>query len=340
MPRRPTIYDVAERAGVSKSLVSLVLRDSPKVSPARRAAVERAIAELGYRPSRLAASLAARRSRSIGVIIDDFENPWFVDLLAGMRRALADHGYHVSVADAALNAHLGLSALEGFVSLDVDGVVIASEQSLDGAIRVPHVVAGNRTDPPAAADIVADDDTLGAAMAVEHLAGLGHRTIGHLAADSGPGALRREAFLDACRARGLQGVLTAQAHPTSERAGRTAADQLLDHRPELTAVFAANDVMALGALSAARERGLRVPQDLSVIGYDDVPLAGSAYIDLSTVDNMSAEVGEAAAAALLDRIDGAGPSEPVRRLIPPRLVARGTTGPAPGSRPGNRSPDS
>ena len=130
---RPTIYDVAQRAGVSKSLVSLVLRDAPHVSAKRRQAVLTAISDLGYRPSSAASSLAGHRTRSIGVAIDDFENLWFVDLLRGMRRVLDESGHNVSVADRHLNAHLERDPVDAFLSMQVEGIVLAMESGGPGS---------------------------------------------------------------------------------------------------------------------------------------------------------------------------------------------------------------
>src|SRR5919112_2322675 len=164
---RPTIYDVAQRAGVSKSLVSLVLRNAPQVSERRRTAVLDAIAELGYRPSSAASSLAANRTRSIGVAIDDFENLWFVDLLRGMRSVLDESGLNVSVADRHLNAHLERDPVDAFLSMQVEGIVLAMETRGEVADlgRVPVVVAGARDVVPPGADLVANDDSAGARLA-------------------------------------------------------------------------------------------------------------------------------------------------------------------------------
>ena len=160
---RPTIYDVAQRAGVSKSLVSLVLRDAPHVSAKRRQAVLAAISDLGYRPSSAASSLAGNRTRSIGVAIDDFENLWFVDLLRGMRRVLDESGHNVSVADRHLNAHLERDPVDAFLSMQVEGIVLAMETG--GPVpdfgSVPVVVAGARDVVPPGADFVANDDAEG-----------------------------------------------------------------------------------------------------------------------------------------------------------------------------------
>ncbi len=173
--QRPTIYDVAERAGVSKSLVSLVLQGSPGVSPARRAAVLAAITELGYRPNRAATELASHRTKSVEVVIDDYRNLSFVGLLAGIRSELAGHGYHLAVTDTQLNAHLTRERQASILSTNLDGLIIAGEPD-DALLEVwtgPTVVAGWRTTIPAGADLVANDDEIGGRIAADHLMRLG-----------------------------------------------------------------------------------------------------------------------------------------------------------------------
>ncbi|WP_077490739.1 LacI family DNA-binding transcriptional regulator [Sinomonas mesophila] len=327
---RPTIYDVAQRAGVSKSLVSLVLRGSDHVSPARREAVEAAIEELGYRPSRAAAALASQRTRTVGVLIDDFHNPWFVELLAGLRSVLDPARYTASVADLQLEAATGSNPVEGFLAQHVDALVVAAEPApgtLDG-VDVPMVVAGMRELglPDDGADVVAGDDELGARLATKHLLGLGHRRIGHLTGRSGPGAHRRRGYEAAMRDAGLEPAVTGEAGGTSEADGYAAACALLDARPETTAIVAGNDVMAVGALAALRERGLAAPADVSVVGHDDSPLAAYRFLGLTSVDGHSREVGAAAARALLARLDHPD-APPHRELLEPSLVVRHSTGP-------------
>jgi DNA-binding LacI/PurR family transcriptional regulator len=333
--QRPTIYDVAQRAGVSKSLVSLVLRGAPHVSDARREAVEAAIDELGYRPSRAASALASQRTLTVGVLIDDFHNPWFVELLAGLRSVLDPAGYTASAADLQLDA-AERNPVEGFLAQHVDALVIAADPPagmLDG-VEVPIVVAGTRElgalglEP--ALDVVAGDDELGARLATEHLLGLGHRRVAHLAGRGGPGEARRRGYEAAMRAAGLEPT-AAGGGATSEAAGYAAACALLDARPEVTGIVAANDVMAVGALAALRERGLSVPDDVSVVGHDDSPLAAYRYLALTSVDGHSREVGAAAARALLARLaDRAAP--PHRELLAPDLVVRGSTARPPTTR--------
>ncbi|WP_254789380.1 LacI family DNA-binding transcriptional regulator [Curtobacterium sp. YR515] len=319
-----TIYDVAARAGVSKSLVSLVLQRSPRVSQQRRDAVLKAIQELDYRPSTAAVSLAGTRSRTIGVVLDDFRNQWFVDLLTGLREALQDQGHRLVVADRFLNTGLDASPVEGFLSMRVEGIVIAGEPDTDLAIpaSTPLVIAGGRVAIPRA-DTVANDDRAGGAMAAEHLLALGHTRLGFVGASSAASDERRTGFSAGVDGRAEVTTVVLPGEPTEE-AGSRALAQLLDAHPEVTAVFAANDVMALGALSELAERGLRVPEDVSVMGYDDTPLAATRYVGLTSIDDRSVEIGRGAGERLLARI--ADPTSAATEvLVEPRLVARRTT---------------
>ncbi|GAB4100679.1 LacI family DNA-binding transcriptional regulator [Sinomonas halotolerans] len=325
---RPTIYDVAQRAGVSKSLVSLVLRDAPHVSEARRRAVHEAIEELGYRPSRAASALASQRTRSVGVLIDDFRNPWFVELLAGLRSVLDPAGYTSSVADLTLEAVSGRNPVDGFLAMHVDGLVVAGEPQpgLLRGLAVPTVVAGVRdVGPGLAADVVAGDDERGGELATRHLLDLGHARIAHLTGSGGPAARRRRGYERTMRAAGLEPLVTG-AGGTAEDDGYAAALAALDAAPGLTAFVAGNDVMAVGALAALREHGLSVPHDVSVVGYDDSPLAAYRYLALTSVAGHSHEVGAESATTLLARLGD--PEAPRRRqLLEPSLVVRGSTAP-------------
>lgn len=324
--RRPNIYDVASEAGVSKSLVSLVLRGAQGVSPARRAAVEEAIERLNYRPNRAAATLAGNTSRTIGVVLDDYRNLWFVGLLAGLHQQLAPLGFRVAVADPLFNAHLDRTPVDGLMSLRVDGIVIATEPSdeMSAALDVPAVVAGNRDVRVPGADIVTNDDMVGGLLATEHLIGMGHRDIGHVTGGGGAARLRAEAYEASMLENGLRPHITRGQGFTMESDGYQAALRLLDQNPSITAIFAANDTMALGAAGAARDRGLRIPEDLSLIGYDNSPLASANLLRLTTIDGRNGEVGAKAAQALLGRMKD--PDVPVRTmLVEPELVIRAST---------------
>ena len=336
--RPPTIRTVAARAKVSKSLVSLVLRGSPHVSPAKREAVETAIAELGFRPNAIARTLTERRTRLVGVLLNDLRNPWFVDCLQSITAVLHDHGLRTLFTDGRLDRAVEDAALQGLLELRVDGLVllgttVTTPVIADAASRVPTVVAASRDVELPAVDVVANDDAVGAGLAVEHLVGLGHRRIAHLAGTTGAYArLRGSAYVDAMRAAGLAESIRVEPSDATEEGGYRAAVRLLggggDDGDRPTAIFAVNDIAAVGAMSAALELGVRVPQDVSLVGYDDTFLAQIRHLWLTTVDNAVPEVGRLAAGELLRRIDD--PTAPgTVRLLTPTLRVRGSTAPPP-----------
>lgn len=326
---RPTIYDVARHAGVSKSLVSLVLRGEPHVSEPRRRAVQDAIDALGYRPSRAASALASQRTRSVGVLIDDFHNPWFVELLAGLRSVLDPAGYTVTVADLQLEAASGRNPVDGFLAQHADALVLAAEPApeLVRDIPIPVVVAGVRELGPSAlprADVVAGDDEHGGELATRHLLDLGHHAIAHISGRSGPATHRRRGYERVMRESGLEAIVVGSTLETTEAEGYGAAQELLASAPSVTAIVASNDLMAVGAFAALRERGLSAPADVAVVGYDNSPLAGYRYLGLTSVDPHSREIGAEAARTLLARLEN--PEAPPRRaLIDPTLVVRAST---------------
>lgn len=333
--RRPTIRTVAERAGVSKSLVSLVLRDSPKVSPVKREAVLRAVAELGYRTNAVARSLAERRTRTIGVLLNDLRQPWFTEMLDGLTPVLHAHGLHILLGDGQLNRLTDESLIRTFRELGVDGLVLAGTMPLSAAIEeiageVPTVAVGSRDLAVQRADMVANDDRVGGRLATRHLVELGHRRIAHIASPAGvvPN-LRREAYESEMCAHGLGEHIAIEYSDLTEDGGYQAAVRLLDRTDPPTAIFAVNDLTCLGALSAAGDRGIDVPARLSLVGYDNTHLAKLRCVRLSSVDGAGYEVGRQAANLLLARIEN--PRRPAElRLIPPTLAARGTSAP-----PGN-----
>jgi len=320
---RPTIYDVARAAGVSKSLVSLVLNESELVSPQRREAVLAAIARLDYRPSHAAATLAAARSRTIGVVIDDYRNPWFVDLLEGMRAEVTVKGYRLAVAEQ--RSATTDEALEGFLGGRADAIVVAGELIADQPdLGVPCVVIGVRERNVAGADHVSSDEASGVRLALDHLAVLGHRRIGHVTGRGGSARARLAAYRRWVERLGEAPLVAGAAQETNEAGGYAGAVELLKAHPEVTAVLAANDTMALGARAALAEAGRQVPGDVALVGYDDSLLARARYLDLTTVDSRNYEVGLAAGRALLRRLD-VPDAPPLTEVIAPRLVVRTST---------------
>ncbi|MDH6212774.1 LacI family DNA-binding transcriptional regulator [Streptomyces pseudovenezuelae] len=327
--RPPTIRDVAERAGVSKSLVSLVLRGSDQVRPERREAVLRAVRELGYRPNAAARSLSEQRTRTVGVLLNDLRNPWFVDLLDGLNSLLRDNGLHMLLADARLNRRTGDDLAGPFLDLGVDGLVVVGtlpDPAVLGTIaeRMPVVVAGAREPVLPGVDVCAGDDERGARLVTEHLIGLGHRRIAHIAGYGAVGELRRRSFEATMRAHGLADGARVEAGDMTEEGGYRAAVRLLGRQDRPTALLAVNDIASVGALSAAEELGLRVPRDVSVTGYDNTSIARLRHVWLTTVDTAPHEVGRRAARCLLDRFETPGGAGRVH-LAAPTLKIRGTT---------------
>ncbi|CAL9376052.1 HTH-type transcriptional repressor PurR [Streptomyces sp. enrichment culture] len=331
--RPPTIRDVADRAGVSKSLVSLVLRGSAQVRPEKREAVLRAVRELGYRPNAAARSLSEQRSRTVGVLLHDLRNPWYIDLLDGLNSLLHTAGLHTVLADARLNRRTGQDPAGPFLDLGVDGLVVVGTLPDPAALgpvaaRIPVVVAGAREAVPPGVDLVAGDDTEGARLVTGHLVALGHRRIAHLAGYGAVGELRRDGFEATMRAHGLADGALVEPGDMTEEGGYRAAVRLLSRADRPTAVLAVNDITAVGVLSAAAELGLRVPHDVSVTGYDNTAIARLRHLWLTTVDHAGHEVGRRAARCLLDRLEGAA-GEGRTHLAVPTLEIRGTTGPPP-----------
>ncbi|WP_232535359.1 LacI family DNA-binding transcriptional regulator [Nocardia terpenica] len=324
---RPAVMtDVAKLAGVSHQTVSRVLNDSPQVRPETRERVLRAVAELGYRPNAMARGLVSRRSRRFGVVTFDTILYGPACMLLGIERAARAAGYGVGiVALERVDRHGVLAAVDILADQGVDGViVIAPQQAAAAALRslpvrpiVVAVEAGQGVGLPSAAV----DQIEGTGLVVRHLLELGHRTVWHVAGPDGWGEARD-------RLAGWRRALTAADAPIpppmrgdwSARSGYEAGLALAD-RPEVTAVFAANDQMALGVLRAFAERGVRVPRDVSVAGFDDIPEAAYLTPALTTVRQDFDEVGRRSIALLLRLLDADGEvAEPT--LVVPTLVVR------------------
>ncbi len=312
--------------------MSLVLRGAPNVSEDKRRAVEQAIGELGYRPNLMARTLSERRTSMVGVLLNDLRNPWFVDCLEGLTQVLHAQGLRTLLADGRLDRRTDDSLLQAFLELRVDGLVLlgsmpSSPVIVEAAAGVPTVVAASRDIALPQVDVVANDDHYGTELAVGHLLGLGHTRIAHLAGAFGAVAeIRRRSYLQLMDSRGLADARNIELSDGTEEGGYRAAIRLLTRTDRPTAIFAVNDLACVGAMSAAGELGLRVPQDVSMVGYDNTSLAQIRHLWLTSVDNASPEVGRRAGEALLRRMT-APRAEATEQLVRPSLQIRGTTGP-------------
>ncbi|TKG71617.1 LacI family DNA-binding transcriptional regulator [Prauserella endophytica] len=331
---RPTMEDVAARAGVSRALVSLVLNNSPKVSDRRRQAVLTAADELGYQPHVMARALASRTSTVLGVMVSDLRNAFFADVIEGLEGAAREAGFELVLNSGSRSPGREKAALRNLLSFHPAGVVLLSPvlpaSAIEAAARTCPVVLVSRGSRLSTVDTVNDDGVAGSVLAVEHLISLGHRRIAHL--DGGTAttaAARRRGYRLAMKAHGLTPVVLPSEH--TDTAGEKAVRHLLDTVPRAerpTALFCGNDFNAFGAISALEEEGLRIPEDISVVGYDNTSFSALRRVSLTTVDQPRLEMGRLAIEALLERVRGER-TAPARHLLHPSLVPRGTTGAPP-----------
>lgn len=334
--RRPTIRDVAQRAGVSKGAVSFALNGRPGVADETRERILRAADELGWRPNASARALSKRRSLAIGLVLarppaQIGNDPYFGQLLAGMEEILAVQGYALVMSVVGDN-EAEVATYRRLVSDQrIDGAVLIDPRADDprypllAELEIPAVVVGDPVWTCAHPYIAADERPV-VQEAVRHLIDLGHRRIGHV---SGPlnvahAVVRERAWRDAMADAGLDCCESVDGGFSAEGA-TTATERLLDDDRPPTAIVYANDIMAIAGMGVARERGLRVPDDLSIVGYDDITLAQHIDPPLTTIRQDPVAAGRIAAARLLATLNGTGPEH----VTPPEptFVLRESTAP-------------
>jgi len=305
-----TIRDVAAIAQVSTSTVSHVINDTRYVSPATRERVLNAMAKLNYRPNRLARSLRSSRTLTLGVLLPNSANPFFAELLLGVEAACFDLGYNIILGNANDNPERELSYLEVLLSRKVDGILLISTGAFKESVAllaahdVPVVIVDRATNLPSVDEIFTENKQ-GGLIATNYLLNLGHRRIGCITGPSflTPSAERVAGYYEAMSAAGVTVdarwiVIGDFQHET----GYSGCQQLLRLPEPPTAIFACNDLMAVGALCAIHEAGLRVPDDISVIGYDDIPLASYTVPRLTTIAQPTRQLGRLAAERLIARL--------------------------------------
>lgn len=331
-----TMYDVAKRAGTSIGTVSRYVNGSGYVGQASRSRIRKAIDDLGFVPNSAARSLTTKRTGLLGLVVSDLRNPFSAELAHAIQHAAKEHDYSLVVSATDSDDGRAVRVLSGLRGRQVDGLIVAHPESrvvndeLVAAVMqgVPVVLIGMRLDPPVA-DRVTTDTYEGALAAVSHLIDLGHRRIGFLEGQEQVRG-RRRGYVDALTAAGIPvDESLIGTDPLNRDGGATAALRFLDRPDPPTAIFAANDAAALGVLQAAYVRKVRVPDDLSVVGFDDVELAAHAVPPLTTVAQPTLDLGREAVALLFGRLSGSGPENAVELRLPCELIVRDSTTKAP-----------
>ncbi|NUW44181.1 LacI family DNA-binding transcriptional regulator [Nonomuraea rhodomycinica] len=332
--RRPTIKDVAQAAGVSRSTVSRALTGRGYAADDVRERVQRAAAELGYVPDVMARTLKQQVSRSIGVIVSDLRNPFYADLAAGAGAEARSRGYTMVLADTGLSADAENEAAEAFVALRVAGVVVTPNSPKVSTYLGSHgipVIEVDRQFAPGVTDGVVVGNRVGARDATTHLVSLGHRRIALFIDETNwtTGYERYQGYSEALAMGGatVEPELVVSSGWDVADSRRRALDMLrLPDRP--TAVFAANNVLAEGVWRAIAELGLRVPADVSLVAFDDAPWMSMVSPTVTAVAQDTMGLGAAAVRRLHERLETPD-GESLTTVLAVRLVTRGSTGPCP-----------
>jgi LacI family transcriptional regulator len=324
-----TLGMVAEVAGVSASTVSRILNGTAAVSDEKKQAVYDAIARLGFVPNPVARGLAGGRTLSIGVVTQALDSPFYGSALSGIEDTLDRQGYSALFVSGQWNAAEEARCIEVLRARRVDGIIVLTGRLTDAALRevaraLPVVVTGRRLRAP---NLVAldFDNAEGARLATRHLLDLGHRRIAFITGDvNHPDAVQRlQGYHHALQEAGLRpDEVLVEPGLFHEESGVAAMERLLARGTSFSAVFAANDQMAIGACLALHRHGLRVPEDCSVIGFDDLAMSRYCIPPLSTVQHPSYEIGRLAAQAMLGLLAGESPDLPVPM---PKVVVREST---------------
>jgi DNA-binding LacI/PurR family transcriptional regulator len=330
----PTMQQVAQKAGVSTALVSLVMRGASNVSDYRRKLVLEAADELGYRPNVLARNLASRRTQTIGVVLNDLHNLFFAEVADGIQAAADTADYRLLYGNGKHSIDGEAEAVETFLQFRVDGVILAGSldvATMERAARSAAVVVVGRTEASPSVDTINTDGHAGAVLAVDHLVELGHTRIAHLNGGAGAGAAERSAgYVASMQRHGLSQYVQIASGNYDESGGQAGAVELLAAPVRPTAIFASNDLSAIGALDHIVGMGLHVPDDISLVGFDNTALSALSYVSLTTINQPSEELGQAAIDLILERLEGRTTS--THYVGAPTLIVRRSTA-APSSSP-------
>jgi len=329
--RKPSIKDIARLAKVSHPTVSRALQNSPLVNQKTAENIRKIAREAGYRPSAVARGLVTRRTRTIGMVVTTIADPFTSEVVSGIEQAASDNGYCVFLADSLANPEREKKVVQAFAEQRVDGIIVTSSRV--GALHLPlltemmvPIVLVNDQHPGSVAHSVLIQNEEGTRMLTEHLIGLGHRRIAFIGDENGyqSDTERMGGYLKALEQAGIARDNALIAHGNGKpEAALCAMNALLDLSAPPTAVCCYNDMTALGALHAIHARGLRVPEDLSVVGFDDLFLASYTNPPLTTIRQPMRRMGQLAMESLVKLMNG---QESVAQIhIPAEMIVRAST---------------
>jgi LacI family transcriptional regulator len=330
---KPTMKDVATLAGVDTSTVSRALATDTQhmLSDETVVKVRAAADELGYRPNALARGLRTQNSKTIGMLVPDLTNPFFPPIVRGLEDTLQPRGYTLIVINTDNDAERERAALEKLLDRQVDGLVLATVHLEENGLattfsNVPSVLVNRRGQGERLSSVVPHEDAAVREVA-RHLADLGHRHVAHVAGpqDLSTGHDRRHAFAEACIEVGMDDPVVEVADAFRRESGAAACRRLLERETGVTAIFAANDLIAIGCLEVLRSAGLRVPEDISLVGYNDMPLVDMIDPPLTTVQVPQYDMGREAAELLLAELDDEVTVHVRSVQLPSHLVVRSST---------------
>lgn len=333
--QRATLKHIAEQVGVHVSTVSRALNAATRDLVAREL-VERiteAAKALDYRPNRLTMGLRTRVSMTVGVVLPDISNATFPVLVQAIEATLATKHYSTLVAHAESDYPRKTTLIEQMAARQIDGMILTTARRYHGLIdfclesAVPLVMVSRTERDPRVSSVI-NDDVASMSLAVRHVVELGHRRIAHLGgpADMSTGALRRDGFVAAMREHNLTPSAMVRSRVYTREEGVTAAQEIFAAAPDTTAIVAANDLLAIGCLDVIKAAGRRCPEDVSIIGHNDMPLVDMIDPPLTTVRINFRQMGTEAASLMLRRLEDPT-SDAVMMTLRPKLIVRGSTAP-------------
>ncbi|MEC0107452.1 LacI family DNA-binding transcriptional regulator [Paenibacillus taichungensis] len=326
-----TIYDIAKKANVSAMTVSKVINQTGRISPATRDRVQQVIEELGYIPNSNARSLVLQRTQMLSLLITDITNPFYTTLARGAEDAANLRGYRLLFSNSDEDYDKEKNYVETILSTRVDGVLFApaGDRSLNHLKQlqernIPFVIL-DRTVPGITSDVIAGDSRDGALQLIRYLTNLGHRYIALVNGSSevSTARLREEGYMEGLREAELpfdEGLILRTGY--RDFSDEVGIDSLLAHQHKPTAIFAANNMLAIGVIRLLRKRGLRVPEDISVVCFDDLDLASAFDPFLTVAAQPAYDFGAIGMQMLIDRIEGKAPEEPQTVIMPSELRIR------------------